>query len=74
MIYGAAVNDDGIWRTGYSSLLCTLYNELDVVKVTQIRRLKWLGHLCRMQELDPCRKFTVRKPEGSQYVGKPKLR
>jgi hypothetical protein len=33
----------------------------------------WLGHLFRMQELDPFRKLTVLKPEGNR-VGKPKLR
>jgi hypothetical protein len=63
------VNDDGIWRTRYSSLLYTLCSELDVVKVVQIRRLRWLGHLCRMQELDPCRKFPVLKTQSSQCVG-----
>jgi hypothetical protein len=27
-----------------------------------------------MQELDPCRKLTLLKPEDAQHVGKPKLR
>jgi hypothetical protein len=27
-----------------------------------------------MQELDPCRKLTLIKPEGTQHVGKPKWR
>jgi len=27
-----------------------------------------------MQELDPCRKLTLLKPEGTQSVGKPKVR
>ena len=64
------VNDDGVCRTRYSSLLCMLYNELDIVKVIKIRRLRWLGRLFRMQELDPCRELTVLKPEGSQHVEK----
>jgi hypothetical protein len=72
MIYGP-VNDNGIWRTRYNKLLCIPYNELDIVKVIKLRRLMWLGLLCRMQELDSCRKLTVLKPEGSQHVGKPKL-
>jgi hypothetical protein len=49
------------------------YNELDIVKVIKIRRLRWMVLLFRMQELDPCRKLTVLKPEGSHRVGKPKL-
>jgi hypothetical protein len=31
------------------------------------------GQLFRMQELDPCRKLTLLKPEGNRRVGKPKL-
>jgi len=42
--------------------------------VIKIGRLGWLGHLCRMQEVGPCRKFTVLKPEGNRRVGTPKLR
>jgi len=37
-------------------------------------RLRWLGHLFRMQELDPCRELTVFKPEDTRLVGKPELR
>ena len=49
---------------------CLLYVELDIVKVIKIGRLSWLEHLFRMQELDPCRKLTVLKPEGTRRVGK----
>jgi hypothetical protein len=55
MIYGP-VNDNGIWRTRYSNVLYLLYNELDRVKVMIVERLRWLGHLFRIQELDPCSK------------------
>jgi hypothetical protein len=34
--------------------LCTLYDKPDIVKVVKIRRMKWLGHLVGMQEVDPC--------------------
>ena len=67
------INDNGICSTRHSNELYALCNELDVVKVTKIGRLRWLGHLFRMQELDPCRKLTVLKPEGTRPLGKPKL-
>jgi len=55
--------------------LYTLYDEPDIVKVTKIGKTEvWLGHLCRMQELDPCRKFTQLKPEGTRRVGRPELK
>jgi len=31
------------------------------------------GQIFTMQELDPCRKLTLRKPERTRRVGKPKL-
>jgi hypothetical protein len=56
MVYGEQDNSNEIY---------TPYDELDIVKMLKIVRLRWLGHLFRMQELDPCRKRTVLKPEGT---------
>ena len=39
----------------------------------KMRRMKRLGQLFRMQELDPCRKLTHLEPEGTRRVGKPQL-
>jgi len=64
MIHGP-INDIGIWRTRKSNVLYLLYSELDKVKVITIGRLRWLGHLFRMQELDPCSKLNRLKPEGT---------
>jgi hypothetical protein len=63
-----------VWRTIYSIELYTLYDEPDVVKVIKIGRMRWLGQLFRMQELDLCRKLTLLKPEEKRRVGKLKLR
>lgn len=51
-----------------------LYDELDIVKVIKTGRLRWVGHVFRMQELDPHRKLTLLKPEGTWHVGKSRLR
>jgi len=53
------INDNGIWRTRYSNELYTVYDALDIVKVVKLGRLRCLGHLIRMQELNPCRKLTL---------------
>jgi len=63
-----------IRRTRYGIELYALCNELDIVKVMKRGRMRWLGHPCRMQELDPRRKLTVLKPESKRRVGKRKLR
>jgi hypothetical protein len=36
-------NDTGIWRTGYSSELYTLYDKLDIVKVITVGRDSSVG-------------------------------
>jgi len=72
MIY-SPIKGKCLWRTRYSTELHALCNELDVVKVMKTGGMRWLEQLFRMQELDPCRKPTVLKPEGTQCLGKPKL-
>jgi hypothetical protein len=67
-IYGP-VKESGIWRSRYNHELYKLYNEPDIVKVIKVGRLRWLGHLFRMQEQNPCRKLTPHKPEGARRVG-----
>jgi len=57
MIY-SPINDNDIWKTRYNNELYTLYEKLDIFKVIKMGRLKRLGHLLRMQELDSCRKLT----------------
>jgi len=44
------------------------------MKVIKSGRLRWLGHLFRMQEQNPCRKLTLHKPEGTRRVGRPAIR
>jgi hypothetical protein len=47
MIYGP-VKDNGTWRTEYSNELYTLNDELYLVKVLKIGRLRWMGHHFKM--------------------------
>jgi hypothetical protein len=72
MIY-SPVKGNGIWSRRYSNELYTLYDEEDLVKVTTIGRMKWLEYLVVMEKLDPCRKLTLPKPEGSGREGRLQL-
>ena len=58
----------------YHSEFYMIEDEQDRVKVIKRGRPRWLGHVFRMQELDPCRKLTVLKPWGNRRVGKSELR
>jgi hypothetical protein len=73
MVY-VPINHNGIWITRYNNELYTLYNETDIVELIKMGRMGWLGHLCRIRELGPCRKLTRLKPEGTLRVAKPEFR
>jgi hypothetical protein len=71
MIY-CPFNDNGILRTRYSSELCTLYSEPDVVKVAKTGILRWLKTSLECKNWCPCRKLALLHPEGARRVGKPR--
>ena len=49
-IFGA-INDRGQWRRRYNSELYELYKEPDLVKYIKINRLRWAGHVQRMEDI-----------------------
>jgi hypothetical protein len=62
-----------MWRPRYNHEPCKLFNEPDIVNVIKVGRLRWLGHLPRMQERNPCRKLTLNNPECTRRVGRPAI-
>jgi hypothetical protein len=62
------------WRSRYNEELYRLYDETDLVITIRITRLRWAGHIVRMQDNLPCKKITLDKPEGTMRVGRPNLR
>jgi hypothetical protein len=73
VIYGP-INDNFIWRIKYINKHHTLCDYLDIVNMIKIGRVRWLGQLFRMQELDPCSKFTVLKQQSTRLLGKRTLK
>jgi len=67
-------NDNGEWRTKYNNELYTLYKENDIVTYIEINRLKWEGHVIRMEEQSATRRVLVAVVEGRRQRGRPKLR
>ena len=68
------VNENGTWRIKYNNEIYSSFSDVDIVKHIKISRLRWAGHIIRMEEDNPVRKLTLLKPEGSRRVGRPKLR
>jgi hypothetical protein len=62
------------WRSRYNEEVYRLYDETDLVTTIRITRLRWAGHIVRMQDNLPCKKITSDKLEGRRRVGRPNLR
>jgi len=71
-IYGP-ICEGATWRSRYNEELYCLYDEIDLVTTIRITRLRWAGHIVRMQNNLPCKKITLDKPEDRRGVGRPNL-
>ena len=71
-IYGP-FRDRGEWR--WNQELYDIYDDIDVVKRIKIQRLRWLGHVARMDCSNPVRKVFESEPSGgSRRQGRPPQR
>jgi hypothetical protein len=71
-IYGP-ICEEATWKSRYNEELYRLYDETDLVTTIKITRLRWAGHVVRMQDNLPCKKITLDKPEGRRRAGRPDL-
>ena len=46
----------------------------DIVRVIKAQRIKWLGHIQRMDQARPTRKLLDWKPMGTRPLGRPRQR
>ena len=72
-IYGP-FGDRGEWRITNQELY-DIYDGIDVVKGIKIQRLRWLGHVHRIDSSNPVRKVFQSEPDGgSRRKGWPRQR
>jgi len=50
-----------------------LYKNLDVITDIKKKRLEWIGHAIRMEQVRTVKKISENKPEGSGRRGRPRL-
>ena len=51
-----------------------LIDDADIVRFIKAQRIKWLGHIQRMDQARPTRKLLDWKPMGTRTVGRPRQR
>ena len=63
-----------VWRTRYNFELYQLYGGKNIVSVIKTQRLRWLGHVYRMDDNLPARRVLFNKPVGARRRGRPRIR
>ena len=51
-----------------------MYRSSNIVRVIKSRRLKWAGHVTRIEEVRSAFKILTGTPEGKRPLGKPRRR
>ena len=64
----------GEWRKLHNEELNDLYPSPNIVRVIKSRRLRWAGHVARMEEERGVHKVLLGKPEGKRPLGRPRRR
>jgi hypothetical protein len=59
----------GEWRKLHNEKLSDLYCSPNIFRVIKSRRIRWAGHLARMEERRGIYKVLVGKPEGKRGHG-----
>jgi hypothetical protein len=58
------LDENGEWRTFHSEELHGLYRSIDIVRVIKSKRLRWVGHVARMEEGRTAIKILTGTPLG----------
>ena len=64
----------GEWRKLHNEELNDLYSSPNIVRVIKLRRMRWAGHVARMEEGRGVHKVLVGKPKGKRQLGRPRRR
>ena len=64
----------GEWRKLHNEELNDLYCSPNIVRVIKSRRMRWAGHVARMEEGKGAYRVLVGKPGGKRPLGRPRRR
>jgi hypothetical protein len=71
-ILGSKRNENGVWRRLHNDEIYSLYHSHNIV--IKYRRLRWAGHVDRIEEDRNLFKMLAGKPTGKRPLGRPRRR
>jgi hypothetical protein len=73
-IFGHKREKDGSWRKLHNDEFHSVYSSPNIVRVIKSRRMRWAGHVARMEEGRGVYRLLVGRPEGKSPLGRPRNR
>ena len=73
-IFGPKTVENGKWRRLHNEELHSLYRSPNIVRVIKSRRLRWAGHIAKMEEGRSAFKILTGTPIGKRLLGRPRRR
>jgi hypothetical protein len=62
----------GEWRRLPNAELNELYSSPNIIRVMKSRRIRWAGHVARMEEKRGAYRIVMGGPEGRRPLGRPR--
>ena len=67
-------DENGEWRRLHNEEIHSSYRSPNIFRVIKSRRLRWAGHVARMEEGRSAFKILTGKPAGKRPLGRPRRR
>jgi hypothetical protein len=64
----------GSWRNLHNEELHNLYSSPNIIRMIKSRRMRWAGHVARIEGKMNAYSILVGMPEGKRLQGKPRCR
>jgi hypothetical protein len=63
----------GVWRKLHIEELQNLYSSPNIIRLINLRRIRWVGHAARMGEINAYKILAIKR-DGKKPLGRPKHR
>jgi hypothetical protein len=73
-VFGPKMEEDRSWRKLHNDELHSLYSSPNIVRAIKSRRMRWAGHVARMEEGRSLYRVLVGRPKRKRSQGRPRRR